>query len=709
MSNILTTRSGPPSAVSRTSGVTVIAQDAGLYGLDRPGTAWDWMRQSGQPPTGADWVRPKVADAWARCVDEHHLPTGVDFAPRLDPVLTCPEDFELWRREWSSAFTASLSAMAYDFRSYLDESSVTLVLCDPLGKVFYVLDAGLNIRPGGVAMARIGADWRECNIGNTGIGTACLLRVPAAFNGREHFSPAFHPYATAGCPIASPDGGIVAFVGLITDRRDAASLMLGFLKLACRLLEANLFDSFFSTGRLLRLRDGDVTASSSGPESLVEGLVAVKEEGRISGVNQSALHLLGASTHIDVIGKELSSFLRVDLAACEGFDSVVLAHSNSGRPLRVERRLFGPLTNVPRARTERKSREEPSDTAPVAPFSALNAEWRDLILDAALQKAANLQAQNIPLLITGESGVGKDYLVRRLHGCGSRKDRMLVAINCAAIPRELIESELFGYEGGSFTGARSKGKRGKFLEADKGMLFLDEIGDMALDLQATLLRVLESSEITPIGGTRSIPIDVRVVAATNCSLPDMVQKGAFRRDLYYRLNGVQLWLPPLRERPDRLQLIAHLLRQEWQSLGLEEEKEPSDDVWRVFFKHPWPGNIREARNVVRAVLAVTRGRRINIDDLPRDFLQEMNVRPNPAPASLDEAPAFADERASVGRPVDAPGELADWEARAVHSALASSGGNVAKAARSLGITRATLYHKMARYGLRSDRRIVSRN
>jgi len=709
MSNISTTRSSSPSSVLRAPGATIFVEDAGLYGLDRPGTAWDWMRQSGQPPTGADWVRPQVAEAWARCVDDHHLPTGLDFAPLLDPVLACPKDFELWRRGWSSAFTASLSAMAYDFRSYLDESSVTLLLSDPLAKVFYVLDAGLNIRPGGVAMARIGADWRESNIGNTGIGTACLLRVPAAFNGREHFSPAFHPYATAGCPIASPDGGIVAFVGLITDRRDAASLMLGFLKLACRLLEANLFDRFFSSGQLLRLRDGDVTVNSSGPESLVEGLVAVAEEGNITGVSQSALHLLGASTHADVIGKKLSSFLSVDSAVRERFDGEVLAFSKSGRPLQVERRRLGPSANDIKARTGQKSRKDPTQAAEGAQAAAPSTEWRDLILEAALQRAANLQAQNIPLLITGESGVGKDYLVRRLHGCGPRKDRMLVAINCAAIPRELIESELFGYEGGSFTGARSKGKRGKFLEADKGMLFLDEIGDMALDLQATLLRVLESSEITPIGGTRSIPIDVRVVAATNCSLPDMVQRGAFRRDLYYRLNGVQLWLPPLRERPDRLQLITHLLRQERQSLGLDEDKEPSDEVWRVFFEHPWPGNIREARNVIRAVLAVTRGRRIDVDDLPRDFLQEMNVKPSPAATVAGAALAFVDERASNGRSVETPGELADWEARAVHSALANSGGNVAKAARSLGITRATLYHKMARYGLRSDRRIVSRN
>jgi transcriptional regulator of acetoin/glycerol metabolism len=241
------------------------------------------------------------------------------------------------------------------------------------------------------------------------------------------------------------------------------------------------------------------------------------------------------------------------------------------------------------------------------------------------------------------------------------------------------------------------------------VLFLDEIGDMALELQATLLRVLDSSEVVPIGGSKPIPIDVRVVAATNCGLQEMVQRGAFRRDLYYRLNGVQLWLPPLRERPDRLQLIANLLRQERQALGVAEEKEPSDEVWRLFFKHPWPGNIREVRNVLRTLIAVTKGHAIEVADLPRDFLEEMNLGPKPQgePRESGEM-AFGASAPDAAPTADTPVGLADWEARAVRTALTTSEGNVAKAARSLGITRATLYHKMARYGLRSDRRILSK-
>ena len=215
--------------------------------------------------------------------------------------------------------------------------------------------------------------------------------------------------------------------------------------------------------------------------------------------------------------------------------------------------------------------------------------------------------------------------MRRLHASGPRKDRPLVAINCAAIPRELIESELFGYEGGSFTGARAKGKPGKFVEADKGILFLDEIGDMAADLQATLLRVLDFNEVVPIGSSKPICVDVRVVAATNRGLQEMVQKGTFRRDLYYRLNGVQLWLPPLRERPDRLRLLAHLFHIEQDLLGVTEPMSFADEAWRVFFKHPWPGNIREARNVLRSSIAVAKGPVIQIDELPVDFLQELDL------------------------------------------------------------------------------------
>lgn len=708
MNEVMTTQSRPVGANSPTNAF-LLAEDAGLYGLDRPGVAWDWMRQTGQAPSSVDWVRPQVAEAWLRCIDDHGLITGVDFVPRNNPTTTCPRDFEIWRHGSSGALATNLSAMIYNFRTFLDESSATLVLSDPLGRLIYLLDAGLNICPGGVYMTRIGADWGEANLGNNGIGTASALGAPAAFNGKEHFSSAFHPYATAGCPIQGPDGSVAAVVGIITDQRGATKLMLGFLEIACRLLESNLFEHFFSQGLMLRLYNGDSAENMNAQTCLIEGKMFLSDDGRILGANQPALDLIGASTHAEIIGETISSFTKIDLAKLPRLGGGLITLSNFGRPLRVEIHRKGerkidpsPLARDLAARASERSTGESLSTKPPI-------DWKDSIHEAALQKAAGLQERKIPLLITGESGVGKDYLVRRLHALGPRKDKPLVAINCAAMPRELIESELFGYEGGSFTGARAKGKHGKFVEADKGILFLDEIGDMALDLQATLLRVLDYSEVVPVGGCKPIPVDVLVVAATNRGLAEMVQKGAFRRDLYYRLNGVQLWLPPLRERPDRLRLIAHLMRQEQESLGVSEEKELSEEVWRLFFKHPWPGNIREVRNVLRSLIAVTANRTINVEDLPRDFLEELNLDPH-SRRDAESSDAWTPtsrvgELSSMGAP---PLELADWEAQAVRSALVSSEGNVTKAARCLGISRATLYHKMARYGLRSDKRIVSR-
>lgn len=682
------------------AGVLCSAEATGLYGLDRPGVAWDWMKQTGQAPCGVDWVRPLVADAWMRCVEDHALPTGVDFPPRQRQSDGFVPEIEATSRAASGAVASHLSAMIYELGALLDDADVTLLLTDAAGRVIHLLDSGRRIWAGGMQMARIGADWREASLGANGVGTAALLREPVAFAGKEHFNAALHRCATAGCPISGPDGAVVAIVGVICDRPDAARLLLGFLKVARRLLEASLFERMSCDGFLLRLRCDDEAGGESGP--LSAGRLFIAKNGRVCGADRDALDILGAGDAAAILGKDAAATIGVDLpalsAASDTADIVTLVARGGGRSIaadvhRTAKRRSGPAISSAAA------------GAPCHPANAFDGEWSDSVLDSALRKATGLQERNISILITGESGVGKDHLVRRLHACGPRKDRPLVAINCAAIPRELIESELFGYEGGSFTGARAKGKAGKFVEADKGILFLDEIGDMALDLQATLLRVLDSSEVTPIGSSKAIRVDVRVVAATNRSLQEMVQKGAFRRDLYYRLNGVQLRLPSLRERPDRLRLLAHLFRLEQEALGVTEEMSFEDDVWRVFDRHPWPGNIREARNVLRSSIAVARGKLIAVDDLPADFLQELSPE---CPGAAEACRSVARDTQCAQEADETSFDLADWEARAVRFALASSNGNIAKAARSLGITRATLYHKMARFGLRSDKRIISK-
>ncbi|MDD5275886.1 MAG: sigma 54-interacting transcriptional regulator [Methylovulum sp.] len=308
-------------------------------------------------------------------------------------------------------------------------------------------------------------------------------------------------------------------------------------------------------------------------------------------------------------------------------------------------------------------------------------------LNALVQKAVKLQQYKIPILITGESGVGKDHFVTLLKNSGPRKDAPLIAINCASIPHDLIESELFGYESGSFTGAKSTGKPGKFMLADKGILFLDEIGDMSFDLQSTLLRVLETSEFTPVGGNRPIRVDVQVVAATNVQLLEAVDAGRFRRDLYYRLNGAQIHLQPLRQRHDKNAIIQYFLQRELNAMDNGQALEICPEVIRLFESHPWPGNIRQLINVIRATLYTASSEFISSHDLPLDFMAELKQQP-PIAANV--------AAAQVDLPLVS---LSDWELHGIKTVLKECAGNISLAAKKLGITRTTLYKKMERFGL----------
>ncbi|MEW6039438.1 MAG: sigma 54-interacting transcriptional regulator [Pseudomonadota bacterium] len=316
---------------------------------------------------------------------------------------------------------------------------------------------------------------------------------------------------------------------------------------------------------------------------------------------------------------------------------------------------------------------------------------QSLISDAAvkvlLDKALRLQERGIPLLVSGESGTGKEYLVRFAHRLGPRRKGPLVAVNCASIPKDLIESELFGYEAGSFTGARSRGKPGKFLLADGGVLFLDEIGDMSFDLQATLLRVLETGEFVPVGGAKPLRVDVQVVAATNVDLQEAIRQGRFRRDLYYRLNGARLHLPPLRQRPDRSRIVQTVFEQEAAAAGVRQIR-LGEEVMALFERHPWPGNLRELRNVIRNALFACSGSVLTVDDLPADFLEEAGQGDASSGPEGWEASRFADGFS-----------LSKVESESIAAAICRCRGNMSQAARVLGIARSTLYKKVSRYGL----------
>ncbi|MFC1883427.1 sigma-54 interaction domain-containing protein [Thermodesulfobacteriota bacterium] len=311
--------------------------------------------------------------------------------------------------------------------------------------------------------------------------------------------------------------------------------------------------------------------------------------------------------------------------------------------------------------------------------------WGNIIGESEpMQKAKKLALQaassDASVLITGESGTGKELFARAIHQKSQRADGPFIRVNCAAIPRELMESELFGYEGGAFTGAKPQGKPGKFELAQGGTILLDEIGDMPMDMQAKLLGVLQEYEIERIGGTRSLKLDFRVIAASNQDLQTLINKGNFREDLYYRLNIFRVQAPSLRDITEDIPRIAYYTLSILREKDRKAPRRISPEAMALFKKYPWPGNMRELRNVLERAMNTTEGSQITIDNLPgrlREFLGSTES---------------SGESIGLLRHI-----LADAEKQAIIEALRFTGGNKVKAARILGMHRTGLYQKLKRH------------
>jgi transcriptional regulator with PAS, ATPase and Fis domain len=303
------------------------------------------------------------------------------------------------------------------------------------------------------------------------------------------------------------------------------------------------------------------------------------------------------------------------------------------------------------------------------------------------------------VLILGESGTGKELIAQSIHNASSRRNEPFIAINCGALPKGLIESELFGYEGGSFTGANKEGKPGKFELADGGTMFLDEIGDMPLDTQVSILRVLQNKEIVRIGGSKSKPIDIRVIAATNKNLLQSIQDNSFREELYYRLNVFTINVPSLRERKrDILTLAEHFISYYNRALNKNVVK-INEDVIDVFNKYSWPGNIRELENIIERAINIVESDTITIKDLPFE-LQKL-VGDNSNKDTIDNK-----DNISLNNKDNIQADMTDkkmnLEKDELIKSLIINNGNVIKSAQQLGISRRTLYRKLDKYNISID-------
>lgn len=318
-------------------------------------------------------------------------------------------------------------------------------------------------------------------------------------------------------------------------------------------------------------------------------------------------------------------------------------------------------------------------------FNPLPLSFQDYIgqnskIRETLYLAAKVAKTESTVLIRGESGVGKDVLAKAIHNCSSRQDKPLIKVNCAAIPENLLESELFGYEDGAFTGAKKGGKLGRFELAHGGTIFLDEIGDMSTSMQAKLLRVLQDKEFERVGGNNSIKVNIRVIAATNRDLEKMIEEGTFRRDLFYRLNIVPLYLPPLRERKNDISALAnYFLDRLSQDVGVLTM---SPEVMRILHSYDWPGNVRELQNVLEHASIICDGTIVEPGHLPAYLYvtQEEILCARQNPCALKKA-------------------LNSYEKDLIITALANSNNNRTGAMRALGISRRSFYDKLQKYSI----------
>lgn len=429
-------------------------------------------------------------------------------------------------------------------------------------------------------------------------------------------------------------------------------------------------------------------------DSVSEALVLYDRDHVIRGVNAAAEQLLGISAE-DLIGSDCRQMFHCEecepgcglhpgLVQLNGSNGAVRLHTANG----FERLVV--LKTTPFRSADGSIEGILATIKDVGP--EIESQKREIIAESPamrevlsfVRRVAISEASTI--LLEGENGVGKDLIAKTLHYQSLRASEPFIAINCAAIPETLLESELFGYEKGAFTDARAQ-KRGIFELADKGTLFLDEIGEIPLILQAKLLRVLEEQSFRRLGGLRDINLDLRVIAATNKNLREAVKEGAFRQDLYFRLNVIHITIPPLRERPEDIAALANFFVQHYNRKFKRQMEGISPEAMRMLLAHDWPGNVRELRNAIERAMILEDSNFITPASLPRSI-------------SRVEASAAAPAAAAPVPFPDAGLSLEENERRLIAAALDKTGGNQTQAARLLRITRDTLRYKMKKFQIR---------
>ena len=637
-------------------------------------------------------IRPEILSSWLRCREQ------VDPFKKVNPKVLADTDFEKLvegNRELLDIGGPVMDAL-YKF---VEGSGFVAVLSDAGGYILKVVGdpdvvdivRKVNLVPG--------ADWSETVMGTNAIGTCLAAGKPLQIYAYEHWCVCTHVGVCSASPIRDPIlGGTIGVLNITAaEFARVHPHTLGMVVAAVGSIE----------GQIERKRNGMRSELADRYKNLIiesisDGLLTIDNSGIITQINQNAIEFL--SLYGNPLGENLYGVLKKRFGMQENYKELIAVldsrenvdgefitiYSGAGvikctvtyRCLWENDVVAGKTLVIQELSRIKRIVNRVAGNRAQTYFSDIVGGNKKFLECVELATRAARTSSNI--LLTGESGTGKDLFAQAIHNGSSRAMESYIAINCAAIPRDLLGSELFGYTEGSFTGATRGGNPGKFELADHGTIFLDEIGEMPLDMQTSLLRVLEEKAVTRIGGRASISVDTRIIAATNKDIEKEVSRGNFRYDLYYRLDVIAIKLPPLRERKDDIPLLIDYLARKIAS-GMNKEIRRIDPKFvDLCMNSDWPGNIRELQNVVEKALSLVKGSVLSIQDLPPHWFENLNKNDQVSSGRADKKLKEAGQTA---------------EGRVIMATLTKVQGNKCMAAKELGIARSSLYRKMKEIGL----------
>ena len=640
-------------------------------------------------------VRPEILTSW-----ERSLAYGVDPRRKDFPLILNDEQLKSLLTQ-NSILISSTQRVLKGFYHYIKNIDVLIGLCDKEGYPLILTGEGpIWTYAKQVANFRLGTSVHEKYIGATAPFMAILYDQPFEMTAEEHYAQILHPCMCVAAPIHDEQGQVIGALNM-TASHELASQHPHTLAMIAAM--AKIIENDLQLANALEHTEFISQSLKDAMASMADGLIVLSRDDRVVHVNSMAEKLLGFRLD-EIRGNEVGRIVK---------NSVIIEAVKDKRKLVDHELVLEESVNKSRylvsvSPIQSLVGKHIGTSLVLKEFKAVQKlmqrvvgqqahyNFNDILGDSpGIQQVKRISRtvakSNSNIIITGETGTGKEMVAQSIHNNSEFSQGPFIAINCAAMPSELIESEIFGYEAGTFTGGLKSGKAGKLELAHGGTLFLDEINGTSMGMQVKLLRVLEERVFQRLGGSRSIDLGTRIISATNQDLAERIRHGSFRPDLYYRLSVVEIHIPPLRQRVKDIEILTYWFLEEKSRLLNKTIKGITDEALSYLFTYPWPGNVRELKNWIERAVNLAEGDYLTISDFP-----------NSAP--IEELSAYRLPAHAV-KPINETGSLRLTEQEAITAAIDKCRGNILEASRHLGISRATLYRKMEKHQISISKKV----